>query len=424
MGTGIRNIRQKRTFSVGSFNVRGLTEDTKKEQLMRDVNQYGIDVCALQETKIENAGVHRVNGSMITPFDSKNKHYGYGIVVPKKWQESIHKYWRESNRICVLQLSGNPDTCADRRQYECKPTRKCRIKISNIKMRPKNIINIINVYAPTSDRAKKCPNEIKKLYKNLDKLCQEFDKAPSSITILAGHFNSKARRKTGPESCIGQWPRGRRNQNGTNLVDICDITTWSQRRINLLTKQNVWLYNQIDYIILNQKKKQVLADARSYGGTETLLDHRLIVARIKLTWERIYHQRVPNTIQKRLDTRQLTQNEDNQKSYREQIKQETVRSGYIAVQQENKWEKLKEIIKCATETYIGYKNKVYNHQISDPDLERMQKEQNHVKRQIENRKDPEKNKQLRKSRKEVLKELNQKVRDAREKRAEQLLGKV
>ena len=108
MGTGIRNIRQKRRFSVGNFNVRGLTEDRKKEQLVRDVNQYGIDVCALQETKIENEGVHRVNGSMVITFDSKNKHYGNGFVVPKKWQESIHIYCRESDRICVLQLSGNP----------------------------------------------------------------------------------------------------------------------------------------------------------------------------------------------------------------------------------------------------------------------------------------------------------------------------
>ena len=92
MGTGTRNIRQKRRFSVGSFNVTGLTEDTKKEQLVRDVHQYGVDACALQEAKIENAGVYRVNGSMIITFDSKNKHCGNTFVVSKKWQESIHKY--------------------------------------------------------------------------------------------------------------------------------------------------------------------------------------------------------------------------------------------------------------------------------------------------------------------------------------------
>ena len=87
METGTRKsqkIRQKRTFSIGSFNARELTEDTKKEQLVRDVNQYNIDVSTLQEIKIVNAGVHRVNGSMIITFDSKNKHYGNGFVIPKK----------------------------------------------------------------------------------------------------------------------------------------------------------------------------------------------------------------------------------------------------------------------------------------------------------------------------------------------------
>ena len=61
MVTGTGNMKQKKKFSVGSFNVRGLTEDTKKELLVRDVIQYGIHVYALQETKIKNAGVHRVN---------------------------------------------------------------------------------------------------------------------------------------------------------------------------------------------------------------------------------------------------------------------------------------------------------------------------------------------------------------------------
>ena len=129
--------------------------------------------------------------------------------------------------------------------------------------------------------------------------------------MLAGDFNSKVGRQTGPESCIGQQSRGRRNQNGTNLVEFCEkngkciasssfqhpakhITTWSQRKTNPVKKQNVSIYNQIDYIILNQKNKQVLTDARSYGGTETSSDPRLVVARIELIWARICHQRMPN----------------------------------------------------------------------------------------------------------------------------------
>ena len=114
-------------------------------------------------------------------------------------------------------------------------------------MKTKNVISIINVYAHISDWAKKCPNV--------------------------------------------------KRQNGTNLVEFCEkngkfianscfqhpakhITTWLQRRTNPVTKQTASIYYQIDYIIMNQKNKQVLTNARSYGGTETSSGHRLVISRI------------------------------------------------------------------------------------------------------------------------------------------------
>ena len=105
---------------------------------------------------------------------------------------------------------------------------------------------------------------------------------------------------------------------------------------------------------MNQKNKEVLTNAHSYGGTETSSNQRLAVARIELTWARIYHQTMPNTSQKRFDTGQLAQNKENQEKYREQIKQDIESKEYVAAQPENKWEKLKDIIKCVTETHIGY----------------------------------------------------------------------
>ena len=56
---------------------------------------------------------------------------------------------------------------------------------------------------------------------------------------------------------------------------------------------------------------------------------------------------MPNNSQKRFDTRQLTQNEENQERDTEQIKQETESSAYVAAQQEKKWENLKDIIERA-----------------------------------------------------------------------------
>ena len=57
---------------------------------------------------------------------------------------------------------------------------------------------------------------------------------------------------------------------------------------------------------------------------------------VELTWARIYHQMMPKASQKMLDTRQLTQNEEHQERYREQIKQETESREYVAAQQMEK----------------------------------------------------------------------------------------
>ena len=53
------------------------------------------------------------------------------------------------------------------------------------------------------------------------------------------------------------------------------------------------IYNQIDYTVLDQKQKQILSDARSYEGTETSSDHRLVIARLAITWPRLYQLRIP-----------------------------------------------------------------------------------------------------------------------------------
>ena len=54
----------------------------------------------------------------------------------------------------------------------------------------------------------------------------------------------------------------------------------------------------------------------------------------------------------------------------------------------------------------------------------MPKQQKDIRLQTEKCKDPENIKQLRKSRREIFKEMNLKVRDATEKRAEILVGEV
>ena len=120
------------------------------------------------------------------------------------------------------------------------------MKIEKVNPKPKHVIHIINVYAPTSERAKKFTGEIQKTYGDLNKLSKEMDKISTSITIIAGNFKAKIGKRNGSENCIGQWSRGRRNESGSKpaeffemdnkvIVNSCfqkhakHITTWFQK---------------------------------------------------------------------------------------------------------------------------------------------------------------------------------------------------
>ena len=151
------------------------------------------------------------------------------------------------------------------------------------------------------------------------------------------------------------------------------ITTLFQKRINPTTKIVTNIYNQTDYIILNQKPKQTLTDTPSYGGTETSSDHRLLVARMEITWSRLYHQRMPRLHQEKFDKKHLTQSKDAQNDYNEQIIQEIKSNLHPETTITNKWDLLKSIIKNPAESQVGYKKKEKSKYISDPERERISK---------------------------------------------------
>ena len=102
---------------------------------------------------------------------------------------------------------------------------------------------------------------------------------------------------------MGAYTRGNRNNSGQMLINLCEcnnlfiansafkhsarhITTWSQRRKK--NGKEYTLYNQIDYILVSNRRKHVLVDSRSYSGTEKKSDHRIVVTRMDINWPRMY----------------------------------------------------------------------------------------------------------------------------------------
>ncbi|XP_033120167.1 craniofacial development protein 2-like [Anneissia japonica] len=274
---------KENVFNVATFNVRGLGDKFKRYQLATDITNYKVDVACLQETKLTETIDEYVHECRFINLGTKVKYYGCGFIIHKRWAPSISKFWKDSERISVLQLKTKENT----------------------------FITLINVYAPTSDRAEKYPAERERMYKELDELVSKF--ANKTFLLICGDFNSKIGKKhLDEEKCIGNYSKGFRNDNGDALIDFCEnnnlfitnsafqhparhITTWACQRKNK-DGQLINIYNQIDFIICKTKCKTLLCNSRSYGGTQVISDHRIVITTLTLTWHSIKRQRTQTIV--------------------------------------------------------------------------------------------------------------------------------
>ena len=397
-----RNMRTTE-LCVATFNVRGLTCNIKQHQLAEDLKKYNIDIACIQETKIQNGVDINVGDCRLITFETQNKYYGLGFAINKQWCDSIHRTWKVNDRISVLQLIST-----DRK-----------------------IITIVNVYGPTSTKTTQDRGEIDHLYDELSNLAARFRN--KTTLVVCGDFNAKVGKKC-EESCIGNYSKGQRNNNGQCLVDFCtenglfitntsfmqrakNITTWTGQWKNKKTGEIVPIYNQIDYIICESKFKKFLTNSRSYSGTLTFSDHRIVIAKFNIEWRRVWQTNYKeNNFNRKFSTDRLINDKQIQADYTAVLKDR--------IENEEKpirWEKLSLIIKESAINTVGHEekrnrtpNRTYDKQIAD-----LSQQQKTIKTALETCKEPEKRQDLKKRRNAIINKIHKHVKDKRNRELDQ-----
>ena len=75
---------------------------------VQSVDSYKVDVLCIQETKLRDGIDCNIGKSnRLKALSTDNVHHGVGFIVSSKWKENIHRYWKVSDRIAVLQLTTN-----------------------------------------------------------------------------------------------------------------------------------------------------------------------------------------------------------------------------------------------------------------------------------------------------------------------------
>ena len=289
--TNMNSKKKKRKLltNFGTINVRGCNTEEKLGNLAMDALNYNVKVLTVSEThipieeemyeiQVENEQGKKAEYVFYTSNKDGNTHHGIGILIHKDLKPTFEKI---NERIAIA-----------------------TIKEKNIK------ISIIAIYAPTSSNCVKEPKLRDDFYEVLEGTIKRIPKR--NFLVLAGDFNAK----TGSghhiyKDNMGKYGKGHINESGKALLELCskyDLvitntlfphnlshrTTWTAPEREYITYDGTVrrnpTRNQIDYVIIRNEHKHLLQDSRSYGGTQTDTDHKMVMSKIFLDTRKMYNR--------------------------------------------------------------------------------------------------------------------------------------
>ena len=375
--------RTSSNFTIGTFNVRGLSSATKRGHLSDDLNKLQIDVCCIQETKCPNGFDVTSDNYRLTGLPSTSRHYGLAFAV------AANLTGRLSDRLAVIQLS----------------------------LGVHSTLTIINAYGPTSQVAHRNQDTQDDVYAALDTLTTRY--SFSALILIADNFNSKLGHKLTNERSMGEHSCGIRNTNGIVLAGFLEVhglfscntafqhatrhkTTWRGQYRDATTGNVVPIYNTINFFICRQSRKSLLTDSRAYAGTLLDGDHRLHITQLDLS--RLYNvwsgrARAPSAKHTRYNTEQLT-SEPLCTQFRDAVA-ESLPEVTPNMSASQKLDLLKGTLKSAVETTIG-RTETRRNNPHCQEMAAMSETQRKLRLQIHNTRNSTRQQELKQQRNRIL----------------------
>ena len=151
-------------------------------------------------------------------------------------------------------------------------------------------ITVIQVYAPTSNAEEA---EVEWFYEDLQDLLELITK--KDVLFIIGDWNAKVGSQE-TRGVKGKFGLGILNEAGQRLIEfyqenalVIANTLFQQhkRRLYTWTSPDGQHQNQIDYILCSQRWRSSIQSAKTKLGADCGLDHKLLIAKIRLKWKKV-----------------------------------------------------------------------------------------------------------------------------------------
>ena len=142
---------------------------------------------------------------------------------------------------------------------------------------------------------------------------------------------------------------------------------------------------------------------------------------MEINWSKIYNTRRKITHEQRFNTQKLINCQETTKKYQENLNTNIIRMRIEGKKGNNE---LKRIIRETAEKNLGYVEKVQNKQVEDEVVLKMSKAQKKIRLEIESQDDAEKIQKLKKDRKQILKNMEKRIKKVKGKEIDKLVREI
>lgn len=215
--------------------------------LEAECKKFNMNFVGLTETKWKGPGGHYYTqeGNLIMHSKADRREHGVGAFVDKGTAKKVIGGINE--RIIIVRLAASPHN-----------------------------VTIFIVYAPTSTHLE---DEMETFYEQMTEALEKYRK---DICFIIGDFNAKVR--TEKNEVTGCFGLGERNERGNRLVQFCrdqgfgianTMFQHHKRRLVIWTSPRGDM-NQIDYILVQQRWKSMVRNAKTHPGAMLDTYHNLL----------------------------------------------------------------------------------------------------------------------------------------------------
>lgn len=326
------NKHLRNNYKIATWNVQGLNESGKIENVLNEMNNMNIDILGISETFLKGTGdsIYSLPSGERFRFiysGGERSRKGTGFLLNQKTTKYVTAILPISERIIAMKIQANPVD-----------------------------LFIIQCYAPNLDSEEE---EKEAFY---DELRVTVGKKKSfEILILMGDFNAKVGNQK-MENIVGPYGLGNRNHSGELLINFCIennlfiCNTWFEQKE---TARYTWsirnsrVKNQIDYICAQKQFRNAITNAKSRPGADCGSDHNPVVMNMNVRLKR------PNKkcISKKWDITK-TKDTDVRKAFTDtlKIKIDNIAENDFSMETINQnWDSLKIAIDETAKEVIGYK---------------------------------------------------------------------